>query len=81
MEHKVFEKIKLEPRKIGWIWCVYVLLYAIAIPWYWPVDYIGPRILGLPLWVATTLFAVFLLAIWTALVIKWFWIVENEIEK
>ena len=81
MEHEIFGKIKSEPRKVRWIWFVYVVLYAIAIPWYWPSGYIGPKVLGLPLWVATTLFAVFLLAVWTVLVIKWFWIVESEIES
>ena len=81
MPSPIFGKIKSEPRKVRWVWCVYMLLYAIAIPWYWPVDYIGPRVLGFPLWVAITLFAVCLLAIWTVLVIRWFWIVDEEIEN
>ena len=25
-----------EPRKVGYIWIVYLLLFAVAVPWYWP---------------------------------------------
>ena len=62
-----------EPRKVGYVWLVYLLLYAVAIPWYWPEGYVGPLVLGFPLWVAVTLGTVFLLASWTAWVIHRYW--------
>jgi hypothetical protein len=65
---------------VRWIWLVYLVLYAVAIPWYWPADYVGPIVLGFPLWVATTLLAILVLAIWTAFVIHRFWLVDDEEE-
>ena len=69
-----------EPRQVGYIWIVYVLLFAVAVPWYWPVDYRGPLVLGLPLWVAVSLTAIALLAAWTAWVINRYWIEAEEVE-
>ena len=34
-----------------------MLLFAVAVPWYWPADYRGPLVPGLPLWVAVSLAA------------------------
>jgi hypothetical protein len=62
-----------EPRRHRWLWFVYLLLYAVAIPWYWPSGYRGPLILGLPLWMAVSLAAVLLLAGWTCWVIFHYW--------
>lgn len=64
---------RCEPRQKGWVWWVYLLLYAIAIPWYWPQGYRGPIVLGFPLWVLVTLGCALLLAAWTAWVIFRFW--------
>jgi hypothetical protein len=52
---------------------VYLLLFAVAIPWYWPVGFRGPLVAGLPTWVAVTIAAVFLLAVWSGCVIRFFW--------
>ena len=78
MDYRVFSTLRSEPRKVRWLWLVYVLLYAIAIPWYWPEGYRGPLILGFPLWVAVTLVTIFLLAAWTAWVIHRYWINDSE---
>jgi hypothetical protein len=78
MEHRSFSAIRSEPRKVRWIWLVYLVLYEVAIPWYWPDKYVGPIVLGFPLWVATTLSAIFVLAVWTAFVIHRFWRVDDE---
>jgi len=78
MEHRSFTSIRSEPRKVRWIWLVYLALYAVAIPWYWPDEYVGPIVLGFPLWVATTLLAILALAIWTTFVIHRFWLVDDE---
>ena len=70
---KEYEELVREPRKVRWVWLVYLLLYAIAIPWYWPAGYRGPLVAGFPLWVVVTLSAVLLLACWTAWVIAHYW--------
>ena len=62
-----------EPRHVGWIWWVYLVLYAIAVPWYWPAGYRGPLVLGFPLWVLVSLGAAAGLAVLTAWVIYRFW--------
>ena len=67
-----------EPLNVGWIWLVYAALYAIAIPWYWPANFRGPLVLGLPLWTVVTLLSVFALACWTAVVIWKFWRAEED---
>ena len=67
-----------EPRKVRWIWGVYLLLYAVAVPWYWPSGYRGPLIGGFPLWVAVSLSSVLFLAGWTVWVIHRYWQVEEE---
>ena len=42
------EQLVSEPRKVRYIWIVYLLLYALAVPWYWPEGYRGPLVLGFP---------------------------------
>ena len=70
----LFHGLEREPRRFAWVWWGYLILYAIAIPWYWPAGYRGTLILGLPTWVAVTLTAVVGLALWTSLVIHRCWI-------
>ena len=62
-----------EPRQVGWLWWVYLALYAIAVPWYWPAGYRGSLILGFPLWVLVSLGAAVALAVFTAWVIYRYW--------
>jgi hypothetical protein len=62
-----------EPRRHPLVWIVYLLLYAVAIPWYWPTGYRGALILGLPVWAAVSLAAVAVMAVWTAFVIHRWW--------
>jgi hypothetical protein len=73
VEEDPFEEIVLEPRKKPVVWVVYVLLFAVAVPWYWPTGYSGHAVMGLPLWVAVTVAAVILLALWTTFVITHYW--------
>ena len=68
-----FEGIVQEPRKTPVVWVVYLLLFAVAIPWYWPTGYRGHPVMGFPLWAAVTVAAVLLLALWTAFVISRYW--------
>lgn len=67
-----------EPRNHFSVWVVYFILFAMAIPWYWPTNYRGHLIFGVPLWAATTIFCVILLASWTAWVIVRYWRDEGE---
>ena len=67
-----------EPRRKPGVWLVYVLLLALAIPWYWPEGYRGPLLLGFPLWAAVTVLCVILLAGWTCRVIAACWRDEEE---
>lgn len=62
-----------EPRQVGWLWLVYLALYAVAVPWYWPEGYRGPLVLGFPLWVFVSLGAALCLAAFTAWVIYRYW--------
>ena len=55
-----YEELVREPRKVRWVWLVYLLLYVITIPWYWPAGYRGPLVAGFPLWVVVTLCGVLL---------------------
>ena len=66
-----------EPRRHPLIWVVYLLLFAVAVPWYWPTGYRGPLVLGLPLWAAVSLGAVVLMALWTGFVIRRWWREED----
>ncbi|MBT3343645.1 MAG: hypothetical protein HN712_30035 [Gemmatimonadetes bacterium] len=70
--------LEREPRKSAWVWWGYLVLYAIAIPWYWPAGYRGPLVLGLPTWVAVTLVAIVALALWTNFVIYRCWIDHGD---
>ncbi len=72
------EEMIQEPRRHRWLWFVYLLLYAVAIPWYWPSGYRGPLVLGLPLWMAVTLASVLVLAGWTCWVIFHYWKTGEE---
>ncbi len=72
-----YEELVREPRKVRWVWLVYLLLYAIAIPWYWPAGYRGHLVAGFPIWVVVTLVGVLLLAGWTLWVIANHWRVRG----
>ncbi len=76
-DNELYEEIIQEPRKVRWVWCVYLFLYALAIPWYWPQDYQGPLVAGFPLWVAVTLLSVAALAVFTGWVIFTYWQVRE----
>ena len=72
------EGLRDEPRRHPLIWVVYLLLFAVAVPWYWPTGYRGPLLLGLPLWAAVSLGAVVLMALWTGFVIRRWWREEED---
>jgi hypothetical protein len=68
-----YPELLSEPRKVRRAWLVYLLLYGLAIPWYWPEGYRGPLVAGFPLWAAVSLGSVVVLACWTAFVICRYW--------
>ncbi len=62
-----------EPRRHGWIWVTYVILFSAAVPWYLPPTASRPVWPGFPLWVSVSLAATILLALFTAFVIHRYW--------
>jgi len=56
-----------------WILLVYILLFAISIPWYLPKGKIPQIWYGLPDWVVISLSATFAIATFTAFVIRYYW--------
>jgi len=72
-DREEYAQLESEPRRVRWVWLVYLLLYAVTIPWYWPTGYRGFLVIGFPLWVAVSLVGVVLLAAWTVWVIHRYW--------
>ncbi len=62
-----------EPRIRTWVWAVYVLLFALSVPWYLPAG--GPLRLwfGLPHWVVLSLSACLAVALFTVYVVARHW--------
>ena len=55
-----------------WVWFVYAVLFAVAIPWYWPDD--DARLfLGIPLWAAVSIGVSFLISCYTAWLLLRYW--------
>ena len=61
------------PRSRAWILVVYLLLFALVIPWYWPVGD-NRHVFGMPLWALATLAAVFLTSVFTA----WVYLTQSD---
>ncbi len=56
-----------------WILAVYLALFALVIPWYWPAAD-SRHVLGIPLWALATLAAVFLTSVFTA----WVYLTQSD---
>jgi hypothetical protein len=54
------------------VWLAYAVLFAAAVPWYWPAD-TSAQWLGLPLWVVVTLAGSFLISGFTAWLFLFAW--------
>lgn len=61
------------PKPRGWMLGVYLVLFALVIPWYWPAED-SRHIFGIPLWALTTLAAVFATSVFTA----WVYLTQSE---
>ena len=57
----------------AWIWPVYVVLFALSVPWYLPGDAPLRIWLGLPHWVVLSLAATAGVAVFTAFVVHRLW--------
>ena len=51
-----------------WIWAVYAMLFAVAVPWYWPKDDTTVW-LGMPAWVTVAILTSLVISIFTS----WVW--------
>jgi hypothetical protein len=67
-----------EPFRHVWVWVVYAVLFALAIPWYFPGGRPEPIWLGFPRWVAVSLGATLAIAGFTAYVIERYWSEDEE---
>ena len=67
-----------EPRTRPWVWAVYVLLFALSVPWYVPAG--GPLRLwfGLPHWVVLSLAACLAVAVFTVYVVACHWSAPDD---
>jgi hypothetical protein len=61
-----------------WIWLVYLLLFALSVPWYLPANQAPPLWLGLPYWVVISLLAVIAIAGFTAWIIRRHWPLDED---
>ncbi|NNC66368.1 MAG: hypothetical protein HKN84_16415 [Gammaproteobacteria bacterium] len=61
------------PKSRTWILAVYLVLFALVIPWYWPAGD-SRHVFGIPLWALATLAAVFLTSVFTA----WVYLTRSE---
>ncbi len=61
-----------------WIWLVYLLLFALSVPWYLPANEAPALWLGLPYWVVLSVLAVFAIACFTAWVIQRHWPLDDD---
>jgi hypothetical protein len=61
-----------------WIWWVYLLLFALSVPWYLPADDAPALWLGLPYWVVVSLLAMIAIAGFTAWVIQCHWPLDED---
>lgn len=61
------------PKPRTWILAVYLVLFALVIPWYWPAGD-SRHVFGIPLWALATLAAVFLTSVFTA----WVYLTRSE---
>jgi 4-amino-4-deoxy-L-arabinose transferase-like glycosyltransferase len=73
------------PRKrpvfLRWqVWIAYAVLFALAIPWYWPADQTD-LVLGVPLWVAVTLCVSFAISAFTAWLLITGWPPDQDLDS
>jgi hypothetical protein len=73
MTHKEAAITQRAGRARLWIWGVYIVLFAISIPWYLPADATPELWLGLPYWVVVSLGACLAIACFTALAVRLVW--------
>ena len=55
-----------------WVWATYIVLFAIAIPWYWP-EREWPVVLGMPVWAAVSVGTSLVISIFTAWLLLFHW--------
>lgn len=61
-----------------WIWAVYLVLFALSVPWYLPADETPALWLGLPHWVVLSVLAIVAIACFTAWNLHRHWPLDND---
>ena len=81
-KRKTRDPLELPPApRRWWIGAVYVLLFALSVPWYLPASAPVPTWLGLPYWVVIAIAGSTGVALFTALVVARFWPTEGDLEQ
>ena len=70
---EAMDALKDEPAKHIWLWFVYVGLFALSIPWYFPAGQYPSVWFGLPSWVVISLASTVGIALFTVFVIRRYW--------
>ena len=72
------DSTRTRPVFVTWpVWLTYTVLFAVAIPWYWPVDDVR-LFLGIPLWAAVSIGASVLVSVFTATLLIRYWPEQPE---
>lgn len=61
-----------------WIWAVYLVLFALSVPWYLPADETPSLWLGLPYWVVLSVLVIAAIACFTAWNLYRYWPLDDE---
>lgn len=70
-----------EPIRSPWVWAVMVLIILAGVPLYLPTGAIEPVVLGIPYWMALSVFFTLLFAAFTSwLCLRWWNLAEPEEE-
>ena len=64
----------------GTVWTVYALLFAVAIPWYWPENQ-DAIVAGLPLWAAVSIGASAVISCFTAWLLLKCWPSDAQLDS
>lgn len=70
-----------EPVKNPWVWILFVIIFALINPWYFPVGSYTPLIWGVPLWAWAILAASLALSVFVTWVVHCQWDMRTDDEQ
>lgn len=57
----------------NWVWVIYILLFVFSIPWYFSEPLAMQLVLGLPLWLISSIGVIALSALFTVFILNKYW--------